>query len=1177
MYGFKSFGQKTVLSFDHPVTVIVGPNGSGKSNIADAIRWVLGEQSAKSLRGGKMEDVIFSGTDQKKPLNMAQVSIVLDNSDKELDIAYEEVQVTRKMFRSGETEYLLNKSPCRLKDIRTLFMDTGIGKEGYSIIGQGKIEEIVSAREQDRRVLFEEATGISKFRYQIEESTRKLLKTEENLVRVEDILESLRDQLSFLKTESDKAKRGMKLTTELEIHTIAFYQQEWSTGERALLELTEKKRSLEEKLQEENHIFERLQAQLEPLRVERDKVLEDLQSCEQALQKETRRADEASNEHRLSEQRSEFLTRDLERTLQEIESLESELKRLVSQQSAAVAEDDALKAALQDERTRIDAITADLEKLVKDTERQSEERERLESTRSKLEKQLQQAQIRLHAQKDAESYRMHRLDRLEKSLAEEQDRIRALESEMDRIRDEAKAFQEGLDKAVAAYTDGRERHKEYTGKIESIEASIRNENAQTEKDKARLNVLQAMERNHEGYQRPVQHLLRAASHNPELERRLIGPLGSLIKVEARVQVAIEIALGAALHHIVTPKAEYAKFLIEWLRREKIGRATFLPIDQIRAYPYRGDRPKESEAVGSALDFIQYDPSIQAILESLLGRTFIIEDMEAGIRFRKNRAYDKLRFVTLEGELLLPGGSMVGGFIQKDRAGILSRETEQERLQAHVEQSLARIRSMEAEHESLLSKQRELSTSLDEIANTRESQRSALQEKKQNLATLGAQLDVYMGQRAQTEQQLVQVAESKEDADLDRARTLLTDELETTEKALSKVEQTNKADESNRWRLQAEVTGLQSVHDTKIRDRLILVNRIKDLEEQTEEKRARLDSDRRQRDESKEQIKAETNKQKNLMREKVEAESAAHAFSAKLESLQVQWKDAQTEWENLEQSSRLAERSMRESEVELSTCAVRHASALEKSESFIETVARELDMERDIAHHELRTRTPIKTSRSKVKELKDALREIGPFSFETIERYESVQARVTFLTRQSEDLTKSSADLKTVIESLETKMRRQFRAGIREINDKFLKIFQILFDGGQAEIALVGEDVLEAGVQIIARPPGKTRQALSLLSGGEKSLTAVALLFAIFETRPSPFCVLDEIDAALDDANIARYKQYLESFRGRIQFVIISHRKQTMELADLLYGVTMQENSTSQIVPLLLTDKKAQSA
>lgn len=1176
--GFKSFGRKTVLTFDQPFTVIVGPNGSGKSNIADAVRWVLGEQSARRLRGGKMEDIIFGGTDTKKPLNMAQVSLLFDNSEGRLPVSYDEVQVTRKLFRSGETEYAINQTSCRLRDVRELFLDTGIGKEGYSLIGQGEIEQILSARDEERRDLFEEATGIARHRYQIVDAGNKLRRTEENLVRVEDILTGLTEQESYLARESEKAKRGLALTAELEKHTVAFYRKE-------ILQLQEEIRKMQRRQEELTQWLQEADAACETAEKDHEKAAD-------ALQKATEQWEALQEKHREVEQK-ELVTRNRSELLeQSISMRETERRRratsIAEKESATETlrkRTDSARQEIEESQTQIAGAAERLaqskrqsEVLQADWEQVQERQTALKSEWEGIEKQMRQVEIRMAANADIQLRHADRSEKLAQRLTEEKERWEEAKRAAEQADRDAQEKKQKHAQAVERLQKAQQALEEMRLRLDQHRIDRSRIRQECETLQTRLSTLEAMERNHEGYFRPVQQLLQEADRNREWKDRFLGPLGRLIRVDEEVSTAIEVALGAALHHVVTETAEDAKVLIEWLRNKRVGRVTFLPIDSMRGDTRSVSLPvNEAGAVGAALQFVHADAKYRKILQSLLARTFLVEDVDAGLAIRRTGRYGGLRLVTRKGDILHASGSMVGGFVAQEGRGILTREPQRDRLTKEYENATERWEEASRlweEWKEIQAKRETAVAEAEQFARVCEKEHSDANARRE---AVRAQADVLQRQVEQWQQQAQTEDPSNAQELLQASLDTLRAKAEEWKTLLAESEARIRQLSEERMAVRSEHSGAEAAHDALERDIVIRKNRLLQWTEEYERSKDSLDREKQTEEEDR--------------RAHVEAVAEREACAAALEALREERSQMETEMQShrlvmkecTEQATAAAQEKERQEternamQRESEMLRFRRLSQEERWNERITSIADEMGWEQAEVLPRMQAEEPFTTTRSALRDLREALRKLGPFSADSIEMYEQVAERVLFLTTQAKDLRASKEDLLRVIASLEKAMRLRFAEGIREINEQFQRIFRILFDGGTASLSLEGDDVLESKIKIIARPPGKTLQNLNLLSGGEKAMTAVALLFAIFETRPSPFCVLDEIDAALDEANIHRYRAYLESFRGRIQFIIITHRRQTMEVGDVLYGVTMEDSATSRIIPLSLADKKEESA
>lgn len=1167
MYGFKSFGKKTVLHFDDPVTVIVGPNGSGKSNIADAVRWALGEQSVKSLRGAKMEDIIFSGGAEKKPLNMAQVTLTFTNSEGQLPVPYQEIEIRRTLFRSGETKYEINQSPCRLKDIRNLFLDTGVGKEGYSIIGQGKIDEIVNAKEQDRRNLFEEATGIAKDRQQIEEASQKLRKTEENLVRVHDILSQYKEQIGFLYKESERAKKGMALSKELEIHTIAYYQKEMQQLKKQIVDLQEKREALLLKWKDDEKELTRVKENIACQDAMNESFLEEYNETDQLERQLERRLENTNRELLLATQRLQFVEKEQERVIAFLEEAQKEHQKLTLKERD-------FHEKMEEEQKVLATLKKDFSHVEEERKLLGEDlvalRETVENLEQKQKVLSDQVQEEAYAKRQRENQK-EQLSLLEKDYM---DAIQMQEGQVASLVEEASQIQQKIDENRQTIAKISEERKQATEKVQLLLARSKQREDSYRSVLRRINVAEERlknilyaEENHDLYFRPNQRLLKEAKHNSTLRKQLLGPLGDLIQVQKEARLAIEMAMGAALQNIVTENKNQAKFLIDWLRDNKVGRVTFLPLDNIARNNYKGSMPSTEEgALGGAMNFVSASPEILPLLENLLGRTCIISSLDAGIRLRATPEYRGLRFVTIDGDIFQAGGQMVGGYT-KNTGGILTRETEKETLQKEIDALQSEQKGLEEEEAKEEKEKQHLEDKMQTLQATWQEIESKSREDERQKSQCTAQIDVYKQQIDQTRIRLENTKNQLQHPVSGVSSEELSKKLQSIETILSEKREGLRQKENVRVDIETKAMEYRMRLDAKERDLLLLSNEERDIEEQIEKEKSQIHQYEREIASFKEQIQRENASiQENEKQMQID-ETKLEETKKKLSMMATKEKEMREEKEKLRTEESRLEKEVYTAEQEKNAAEVKLETAVDRHKNLFELIADELGWDEERVEQAMDSPQELTTTKKKLKEIKDALRALGSFSYESIEAYREMKEKQGFLQEQSEDLKKSKEDLITVIQKLEVTMRRQFRQGMREINEKFQEIFTILFEGGQAEVTLTGEDVLTAGVQIIARPPGKQRQALSLLSGGEKALTAVALLFAIFETRPSPFCLLDEIDAALDDANIERYKAYLASFRNRIQFIIISHRKKTMELADFIYGVTMEKNTMSQIVPL----------
>ena len=991
--GFKSFADKTRLTFEKDITAIVGPNGSGKSNISDAILWVMGEQRTKALRGNKMEDVIFGGTEVRSPMGFAQVSLILDNSGHLFETEGSELMLTRRYYRSGESEYYINKEPVRLKDINGLLMDTGLGRDGYSIIGQGKIADIISTKSADRREVFEEAAGISRYRFRKEEAERKLEKTEENLVRINDKIEELELQVGPLKEQSEKAKKYLVLRDDLRIKEISVW-----------LATLDKLRSQSEAIRQE---YEQLSEELTRAKAELDSVYVS----------------------------GDSLTERMHRKDVESEEARERLSAAEARLSSCEAEAAVLNANIESSIENVQRIQKDLE----------QQRSRVEEIR---------AEIR-HGQ----------------------DRIREIEEEKQNLSGQIQAAENVLKGCQMKLSSRETMLKQQTEQFNAATVELNSADA-------RIRILTDMQRDYEGYSKAVRTVMREA--NRGTLRAIHGPVSGLIRTDAEVALAIETALGSAGQNIVVDTQNDARMAIEMLQRQDAGRATFLPLDTIRGSRLQEVPERDPGFVGLASELVDYDPKYEQIILNLLGKTVIAERLPDAIRMSKTSG-NRLRIVTLDGQMIHSGGSMTGGSSIRS-SGILSRASELEQLKQEQE----RLRRKQKNAQELLDNTRRATEKLQyELSMAQEDQNRLLQ----NVAALDAER---RSVESSTQQFTVLLNAIDGDSDA-RRNTIAAAERQT---------------ESFRERLQEKLEQKKLIQADVDREKSE-IRRISDEKLELEGKRTKTDK-------LAQQLNADIN---DLERRVSRAEQKK--VTADLEEKQI----IDKLWDSYELSH---------------------------------TAAQTL-------------RQPVENLQKANKEITDLRRQmnaLGTPNLGAIEEYERVNTRYEFLKEQRDDVEKAKAELVGVIRDITRDMESLFVERFRRIDECFRDTFQDLFGGGKAALVLEDEnDVLNCGIDIRVQPPGKAVSTISLLSGGEKAFVAIALYFAILKVRPTPFCVMDEIEAALDEENVSRYAQYMRRFADKTQFLVITHRRGTMEEADMLYGVTMQEKGVSTVLSLDLEAAK----
>ena len=1174
--GFKSFANKIVFRFHKGITGIVGPNGSGKSNVADAVRWVLGEQRVKQLRGGSMQDVIFAGTENRKALGYASVAITLDNSDHALPIDYNEVTVSRRLYRSGESEYLINGTACRLKDVNELFYDTGIGKEGYSIIGQGQIERILNGKPEERRELFDEAAGIVKYKRRKLEAQRKLESEHQNLIRVDDILSELSRQLGPLERQSEKAKIYLKCRDEMKAYDINIFlalmqdikdelEKAQASFESASEELSDVKKEAEEirrmydSIQEESSAQEAEQNRLQE-QLTAEKLREQQLEGEAALLREqirTAQANEASFESRMSalESATDRKRSDAQKVLEGLEALREHLVTLEKEiekkqeECAGIAEKiaESVKSSEQLQEQRISLLEQRSE-LQKDLERAETLLEQNRIRRSQLKAEI----LRLRSEESGQS---GEIDRLQKSLDEATAKIDALLADSEEVEKELQKLQETLaDDNQLMEQEMKEYHR----------------------DSSRLETLRNIAERYDGYGSSIRRVME----NRKTQPGILGVVADLIRTKQEYETAIETALGGSIQNIVTEDENTARAMIEFLKREKAGRATFLPLTAIRgAQTLRNsDALSEPGVIGLASSLVTSDKKYEKLSVHLLGKTIVADTIGNAIALAKKYKYT-LRIVTLEGELLNPGGAMTGGAF-KNSSNLLGRRREIEELE--------RIRSERGK------KLDELRTKIDNARADRNrlralavEQSSRLQEQylKQNTAKL--RLKEMQERKGETREayekiseenrsittQSVALEQSKMDAE-NLLRRSFDDEEEITEqlrKAAALTEEQRSAQQAASSKL--EEIRLQLASETQKASFLQAdLDRISGEISSMENEREEII---RIRETAGEDITSRTARIEEITSDAQQSRQTQEEITARLAELSVSRekirKDQKTAFdrrEELSEKNALLEKECFRLQNQIEKLEERREERISYMwEEYELTYSTALALKRD----DLGSRSEWK---KRMNALRSQIRELGNVNVNAIEEYKEVSERHTFLSGQHDDLIKAEKTLEKIIADLDEGMRVQFREQFERIRTEFNKVFQELFGGGKGTLELVEEeDILEAGVRIIAQPPGKKLQNMMQLSGGDKALTAIALLFAIQNLKPSPFCLLDEIEAALDENNVERYAQYLQKLTKYTQFIIITHRRGTMAAADRLYGITMQEKGVSALVSVNLIEEE----
>lgn len=1170
MQGFKSFPDRTKLTFDDGITVIVGPNGSGKSNISDAIKWVFGEQSVKSLRGAKMEDVIFGGSASRKPTGFAWVSLFIDNTDRSIDIDTDEVIITRRLYRSGESEYRINNNPVRLKDINETFMDTGLGRDGYSVIEQGKIAEIVSAKSTQRREIFEEAAGISKFRYRKTEAERKLTQAEDNLIRLRDIMQELEDRVGPLKAQSEKAKQYVVLAEEKKSLEISLWLEQLAKLGRQMAELEDKtllaandKTTAQKRLEEIERETEEIQQKTQELNLYIEHKRDRIREWETAISEAKVNAAVKQNTVTHNEDTIRELQDEWERSMLSAGELEEKLTGL--REDCALLQKEAEETARRWEESQ------------KALEAKRQEERRLATEQSALALQKQELQENIHrAELSAETAG---------TLAEETvDRLEALRGQaknkdenLTRLREELaghRAFAEELRERLESLQNSKNGYlyklKSRSDKIAEVESRQRNSEKLAGEKLQRAQVLTDLEKNYESFNNSVKFVMKQAGAGAL--RGVIGPVSALIRTENRYSTAVEIALGAAIQNIVVQDETAAKRAIALLKERGAGRATFLPLTNIRANPIReSDLAARGGYVGLASELVQCEERYRAVMDSLLGRTVVAEDIDAAAAIAKAYGY-RYRAVTLDGQVVNAGGSLTGGSVNKN-ASILSRRGEIDALTAEAKKYAAQVEELETQLTELRREADTIRATVEGIAAEEKTAREDLI----SAQTLVSRLTASTEEAEQlNEQALREYDELTARVEELRKQKLTGGEL--VKKLTEEVARLNRMDVESTAAHTAltetieeaarQVTDLQMEAITRRKDCEAAQSVIAQLENQQSGSEAALTELR--------QKKEQLQKENEAIRAEIEEITAGAAGGgSEIETLRRDIKEADGQKDTLEARRSILTRESGDAITKREAAASELVRLQEKSEAMQEQqngISTKMWEEYELTRSEAaETAIPLEdvpAAQKRLTELRGRIRGLGAVNVAAIEEYEEVSGRYRFMKEQIDDAENAKKELTRLIAELSAKMSAIFTERFAGINRHFGEIFRELFGGGHAELRLTdATDPLETGIEIIVQPPGKIIKNLSALSGGEQAFVAICIYFAILRVNPAPFVLIDEIEAALDDVNVGKFAAYLHRMIDHTQFISITHRRGTMEQGDVLYGVTMEEEGISKLLRL----------
>lgn len=1173
LHGFKSFPEKVKLEFNKGITAVVGPNGSGKSNISDAVKWVLGEQRAKSLRGGKMEDVIFAGTANRRPVGFAEVSMTIDNTDKRIPVDYSEITVTRRVYRSGESGYYINGTECRLKDIYELFMDTGIGRDGYSIIGQGKIDEILSNKSEDRRQLFEEAAGIVKYKNRRSEAEGKLEKEQQNLVRITDIISEIESKIGSLEKQAEKAKKYLELYGEMKEADIRLFAINGRKIEADMAQLEKLLEDTAANIDDNEKTLEKLNGEAAEIKAAASGLDEESDRLNREMAELSGLIEKNEGICRLTEEQIKNLREALARfddetgTRQEKRSEnEKSIALLAEALESAKAEIDGIKNAIDEKERALEALVTEQNEFEEKTE--NYKAEMIECI--KLTADLKGALERTDAMMEQFDSRQKQLTEekvgQEKRLRERKISLKAAELRFEQNADDIEETEKEI-KRLENKKTGFERI------ISAIDAGLEEKTRKLAEKQSRLKVLAAMEKEHEGYYKSVKAILQLKDSGDPGFKGVRGAVAQLFKTEGKYETAIETALGGSMQSIVVDKENDAKTAVNYLKENRLGRATFLPIATVKGKTLGAEKDAllaEKGVIAAAVDLVRYDREYSGIADSLLGRIIVIDTMDNAIAFagRHKQGY---RLVTLEGESFMPGGAITGGSSGKKDGGVFGRKREIDALRTETEALEAACGGLSAERETNVRK-------AGDMADAIEDKKEELKELEFEKISASAEVSGINKEISELEEK-IRLAEIEESQLKKQKETALEDKASASEKLKSTEEEILRLqDMLNRYKEDAE-SG-RSGRTTAAEEITALKVSLSSVSEKTRAKNdemARLISEN-------DVLKAETDK---LEAERKDAElRIAEKEQLAQESALMTQKSRESKAECEKQLMETAEKRRQEAaklsrkEDEINVC--RETALKYKNEQVrLEARAEKLSEEKrrlnddmwenyEITYPEALkypvSDEPVSELAARARELKSQIKALGSVNVNAVDEYKETKERYEFLTKQKNDIIDAEEKLKNIIRDLSRLMEKQFREKLEIISENFSEVFREMFGGGRAYLKILDEeDILGSGIDIIAQPPGKNLQNMMLLSGGERALTAIAILFSILKMKPSPFCILDEIEAALDDANVQRFGDYLRRFSEDTQFIVITHRKGTMEAADVLYGVTMQEQGVSKIV------------
>ncbi len=1176
--GFKSFAEKTEIIVEQGITAVVGPNGSGKSNISDAVKWVLGEQSAKSLRGGKMDDVIFAGTEKRLPLGYAEVNLIFDNESGEIPVEYKEVSIKRKLYKTGESEYYINKQQCRLKDIKELFMDTGIGSEGYSFIGQGRVEDVLSPNSETRRKVFEEASGIVKYKARKEESERKLEKTSDNLDRVEDIIHELEERILPLSEQSLRAKKYIEIRENLKQYELNYLAHEYEkhSEQKKALE-NQRDIALEQKLnfqKRRDALTESISSQKEQISEMHQKIKE-LEAARDSKNKEYESYQSLCQVHR---EKKLLYTSNIDNVKNEITDIEKRNHELQESINKLIEEKKQLEERLNSDLEKFDSMNEDIkiykneiDKIVQNIE---EQKNQLFELHKEINRQnSQKSTIQSFISNDNE-----RIENLSSEIASEEaekhnklEIIKMLEEEQVKTTIELSEKKHELESITNKLSKAEKQKNSLTDEIRELSEVLSS-------SKSKMSILSNMEAYYDGYYKSIKTVMNNKEREPVLKNSIQGTVADIIKTEKRYETAVEVALGSAIQNIIVNTDVEAENIIEYLKKNKIGRVTFLPINMLQERSLNKTEQevlKDPSVINTADMLVNTNPRFETVIKHLLGRIIIVDNLNNGFKISK-RLGNSMKIVSLQGDVINAGGSVTGGHISSNQ-NLLGRKREIEELKQHIDKSLKQLNEKNNLLNGISEHIKDCSIAISNIKNE-------INEKNNLFSMNISKINMLREQAEKTAAAIKKYSEEMQ---------FIKNEKENYEKSLidilAQTEDLKRMIEEKEQDIQKIVTQNDS-NRNRYEEYNNVILKQRDLVAQTtqeikvKEEKARNIEEEVQRNKDLKFLKEES--LKNIDNEIKSADSFIEEFTRKAELLATEIKNISERYLKEKENLDISQNEIYEYQNKINDANKSITDILddenkmnvriERENSKIEEISAKLweDYELNYAMAIKYKDDSISQTRlyNEVNTLKKAIKELGNVNLDSIEEYEEVKERYDFLKKQQKDLIDAKDQLKEVIKELETQMRDKFVEEFANIRAKFNEVFKKLFNGGVGDVYLEDEeDALNSNIEITVQPPGKKLSKISLLSGGEKALTAIALLFAILKTKPTPVCILDEIEAALDDANINRFAQYLKEFSRETQFIVITHRKGTMECADTMYGATMEEKGVTKLVSMKLSD------